>query len=245
LVPRDRKWGPIFRIFVISDVPVSRVGLVHVLRADRRLRVIGNADGWEDALCSMRELEPAPDVLLVDLPLAEGIGGLPALLEAFPTLPVVALAAAEDEEAIIPWAEAGVSGLLSRHASLDELIRIVDGAARGETMCTQRVTSVLMHWLARAGQRRPSDGALAPRLTVRERQIVRLIDQGLSNKEIARHLQIELPTVKNHVHHILRKLNASRRGEAAAILRGESVEPDVLGVGVEPLPFRRGDGAAS
>jgi two-component system, NarL family, nitrate/nitrite response regulator NarL len=235
----------IFRIFVISDVPVSRVGLVHVLRADRRLRVIGNADGWEEALRGMRELEPPPDVLLVDLPLPEGLGGLPALLAAFPTLPVVALAGSEDEETIIPWAEAGVSGLLSRHASLDELIRIVDGAARGQTMCTQRVTSVLMRWLARAGQRRPSDGVLAPRLTLREREIARLIDQGLSNKEIARHLQIELATVKNHVHNILRKLNASRRGEAAAILRGEGVEPDVLAVGADSPPLRRNDGAAS
>jgi two-component system nitrate/nitrite response regulator NarL len=210
----------LFHIFITSDVPLFRLGLVRTLAVDARLEVMGSADGWDATLRRLREAATAPDALLVDLGPPEGPHGLIGLAEEHPDLPVVALAGSEDEEAIIPWAEAGVSGLLGRRASLDELVRVVEAAVAGETACSLEVTPVLMRCLARIGERRSPEGRLVPLLTLREREIVSLIDEGLSNKEIARRLQIELPTVKNHVHHILRKLNASRRGEAAAMLRG-------------------------
>ena len=83
-------------------------------------------------------------------------------------------------------------------------------------MCSPKLAAVLLRRVARdAGEQRPAPGAL----TAREREIAELIEQGCSNKEIAERLEIGLPTVKNHVHNILTKLNATRRGQAAAMLR--------------------------
>lgn len=212
------------RVFIISDVPLYRMGLAQVLMLDGRLRVVGTAGGWADGLRAMHVLHAGPDALLVDLGLPQGVGEVRTLASAFREIPVVALTSSEDEQTVIPSTEAGGFGVLSRCASLDELVQAVESVADGETLGTPRVTAALLRCVARRGER-PSEGPSAPRLTLREREIMGLIDQGLSNKEIAGQLRIELPTVKNHVHHILRKLNASCRGEAAAMLRGDRPRP--------------------
>jgi DNA-binding NarL/FixJ family response regulator len=98
--------------------------------------------------------------------------------------------------------------LLARDAGMADLVRALRGAAE-EAAGSSRAD-------------RRGDGP-QPRLTAREREIIELIDEGLSNKEIARALSIEVPTVKNHVHHVLEKLGASRRGQAAARLRHSGV----------------------
>jgi len=109
-----------------------------------------------------------------------------------------------------------VSGLLERDADVDEVAQAIATAADGGTVCSPRLAALLLRGVARAAGERP--GAAAP-LTTREREIADLLEQGLSNKEIAARLAIELPTVKNHVHSILTKLKASGRGRAAAMLR--------------------------
>ena len=130
----------------------------------------------------------------------------------------VALALGETESEIIDWAEAGVSAYVTREASIDELVIVIERVTRGEVLCSPKVAGSLFRRvsaLATGGQTSP-----APvRLTARERQIVDLINEGLSNKEIAGQLVIELATVKNHVHNVLVKLNVARRGEAAARVR--------------------------
>ena len=90
-------------------------------------------------------------------------------------------------------------------------MQAVETTAGGGTVCSPKLAAVL---LRRAGGHRP-----AGTLTAREREIAALIEQGCSNKEIAERLEIGLPTVKNHVHNILTKLHATRRGQAAAMLR--------------------------
>jgi DNA-binding NarL/FixJ family response regulator len=106
---------------------------------------------------------------------------------------------------------------VSREATLAELLDGVEAAARGEALVSEPVAAALIRRVASvAGERTVANGTL---LTRREREIVRLIGDGLSNKEIATSLQIELATVKNHVHNILEKLHVARRGEAAARLR--------------------------
>jgi two-component system, NarL family, nitrate/nitrite response regulator NarL len=93
------------------------------------------------------------------------------------------------------------------------LLQTIESVERGELLCTPRVAASLLHrvqWLSRYAQPAP-----AQHLTYREREVLQLIDQGFSNKEIARALSIELGTVKNHVHNILNKLKVARRSEAA------------------------------
>lgn len=200
-------------VFIISDVPLYRMGLAQVLMFDGRLRVVGSAGDWAEGVRNMRLSGVTTDVLLVDLRLPHAVGRVRAFASASGGIPVVALTNCGGADTVIPWVNSEASGLVSRRASLDEVVGTVESAAQREPPCTPRVTADWLRCLAR--------------LTVREREIIGLIDEGLSNKEIARRLRIELPTVKNHVHHILRKLNAHRRGEAAAMLRGDRPQPRV------------------
>jgi two-component system, NarL family, nitrate/nitrite response regulator NarL len=142
----------------------------------------------------------------------------PAIRAISTTLPhakLLALGVVESRDEAVAHAEAGITACVSREASADHLVDTIHRAACDElvppsgTALAQRAATVL-------GQDAEEPEG---RLTVRELEIVALIDQGLSNKEIARRLCIELATVKNHVHHILEKLRVHRRGEAAARIR--------------------------
>jgi DNA-binding NarL/FixJ family response regulator len=195
------------RVFIISEVRLYREGLDALLRDDSRLDVVGTAAGVPDALAHLPELERPPDAVLLDVPAPVGLRAPGQLEAAVPDARVVALNVADDD--VIAWAETGVRGLLDGGVDVDEVAQAVATTAEGGTVCSPKLAAVLLQRVAR-----PSSS-----LTARERQIAELIEQGLSNKEIAERLQIGLPTVKNHVHNILTKLKATRRGQAAAMLR--------------------------
>jgi DNA-binding NarL/FixJ family response regulator len=118
----------------------------------------------------------------------------------------------------VACAAAGVSGYVLHDEPHEELMKAVLAVARGEIWCPPRVAAVLMRRMGPHGST-PDMPLGTARLTVREREILALIDGGLSNKEIARKLSIEVRTVKNHVHNLLEKLRVHRRGEAVALLR--------------------------
>ena len=204
-------------MFIISEVRLYREGLVRLLRRDARLEVVGTATAVGDALEQLPALAEPPEAVLLDVPHPAGPGQLVQLEPAVPTARIVALNVPEaDEGAVIAWAEAGVSGLLARDVGVEDVAKAVETTAQGGTVCSPQLAAVLLRHVARDAEAPPA----AP-LTSREREIAALIEQGLSNKEIAARLEIGLPTVKNHVHHILTKLKAARRGQAAAMLRGE------------------------
>ncbi len=129
------------------------------------------------------------------------------------------------EREVIACAEAGVACCLTAEASIDDLVAAIGSVARGEAPCSPWTAAVLLRRVASlARERRAPVGthvaeAPRPRLTTRELEIVELVDQGLSNKQIAQQLHIELPTVKNHMHRILDKLGVRRRAEAAELVR--------------------------
>jgi DNA-binding NarL/FixJ family response regulator len=134
---------------------------------------------------------------------------------------VIALSVEETDEELIACAEAGVAGFVRRDAAFDELTTTISSVVRGELPCSPQTAAILLRRIAQlAAERRRV--TVTARLTPREREIVRLIDDGLSNKEIAGRLHIELATVKNHVHNILEKLQVHGRLEAAAHLRGDA-----------------------
>jgi DNA-binding NarL/FixJ family response regulator len=204
------------RVFIISEVRLYRDGLARMLRRDQRLDVVGTAGAVDDALEALAGDPPA--AVLLDLPAPAGLESLRRLEAAVPTARIIVLNVPDaDEQAVIAWAEAGVGGLLSRDVGLDDVAQAVETTAGGGTVCSPRLAALLLRRLARSAEQRP----VSSPLTAREREIAALLEQGMSNKEIAARLQIELPTVKNHVHSILTKLKASRRGQAAAMLRDE------------------------
>jgi len=217
--PRSVLLRPGTEVFLLVSVRLYRDGIADALRRDPRFRVVGSAASLDSA--RLDDLAASPDVVLVDLDLAEGVNVVRALRDEWPTTRIVALAVREADEDIISWAEAGVSGLVSRDATLAELLDAVEGAMNDAVPCRPAVAAVLLRRVASLrGEGVPIEGRA---LTPRELEIVSLIAEGRSNKEIARSLQIELATVKNHVHNILEKLGVARRTEAvaAARLRGE------------------------
>ena len=157
----------------------------------------------------------APDVVLLDLTIDDALDAVRAVAGSETRL--IALGVREVERDVVEAAEAGVAGYVGRNASLRELVEAVECTARGESPCPPTIAALLLGRIA-ASARGPSPD-LAARLTPREAEIVELIDEGLSNKQIAGRLSIEPATVKNHVHSILEKLDVTRRGEAAAALR--------------------------
>ena len=203
-------------VLIVTDIRLFREGLANILRRDRGVRVAATASAAE-ALRAVAESRPA--VALVDMATADALATIRALVLAAPELKVVALAVPETEGEVIACAEAGISGLVSRDASLDDLIEAIDSVSRGEMVCSPRVAARLLRRVRTLAAER-ADEPRDPHLTAREMQILRLIEEGLSNKEIAQRLCIEVPTVKHHVHNLLEKLGVRRRGEAVARIRG-------------------------
>lgn len=205
------------RVLIISEVRLYREGLARLLRRDKRLDVVGTAGDVPDALESLAGLAEPPEAVLLDVPAPAGLEALQRLEPAVPMARIIVLNVSDtDEQGVIAWAEAGVSGLLARDVDVEDVAQAVGTTADGGTVCSPRLAALLLRRAARTAEDRP----VASPLTSREREIAELLE-GLSNKEIAARLQIELPTVKNHVHSILTKLKASRRGQAAAMLRDE------------------------
>jgi DNA-binding NarL/FixJ family response regulator len=204
------------RALVASDIRLYREGLTDGLARSGRVEVVGTAADADTAVAHARAL--APDVVLVDLVMAGWEDAVRAIAGGEGDACVVVLGVREVEDEVIACAEAGVSGYVTREASLDELTDVVESVARGESPCSPRISALLLRRVAEtAGRGRELPAA--ERLTRREAEIVGLIDEGLSNKQIAGRLSIEPATVKNHVHSILEKLQVERRAEAAARVR--------------------------
>jgi two-component system nitrate/nitrite response regulator NarL len=208
----------VIEVLVVAGVRFYRDGIAAALTADPRFAVVGSAGDVREAAASLDMLEP--DVVLLDLAGADGPALVRSLLERAPGARVVALGVREAEDDVLPLAEAGVAGYVTRDGSVEDLLAAVESVAAGETICSPRITATLLRRVALLARDRGAEQPNPERdLTSRERQIVALIDEGLSNKEIATRLRIELATVKNHVHNILEKLHVRRRGEAAAAVR--------------------------
>jgi DNA-binding NarL/FixJ family response regulator len=135
-----------------------------------------------------------------------------------PEVSVIALGVEESPDWVIACAEAGIAGYVTDSTSLDGLVARMADAVHGDFDCPPHIAAGLLRRLAVIGpaSRTPT---VQSRLTTRELEVATLLQQGLSNKQIARRLTIQLPTVKNHVHSILRKLDAPTRREAAEVLR--------------------------
>jgi DNA-binding NarL/FixJ family response regulator len=201
------------RVLVVSAIRLYREGLAESLARDGRFDVAGTAAGVDECLDAVRTLRP--DVVLLDLTTADALAAVRAVAGSETRL--IALGVREVESDVVEAAEAGVSGYVGRDASLQELVDAVECTARGESPCPPQIAALLIGRIAAAARGPAPD--LASKLTPREAEIVELIDEGLSNKQIAGRLSIEPATVKNHVHNILEKLDVTRRGEAAAALR--------------------------
>ena len=205
------------RVLVVSDIRLYRDGLAHILADEPRLAVVGTA---ADVSAAVREVAAhAPDVALVDMVMPQSIDAVRGIAATRPTVKVVALGIRETERDLLACAEAGVAGYVARAASVQDLVKTLEGVGRGELLCSAQAAAALWRRVA-ALAARAGGSAQENALTRREREIGTLLEGGLSNKDIAVRLGIEVATVKNHVHNLLEKLEVHRRAQAVARLQG-------------------------
>jgi DNA-binding NarL/FixJ family response regulator len=165
-----------------------------------------------------------PEIVLLDMGMASSVHLVRVLREVTPGAKVVAYAVAGDESDVISYAEAGVAGYVARDGSALDLVRAIQSVADGELICSPQVAAKAFHRLAMLSA--ATQASTTTTLTMREREIVALIAEGLSNKQIARRLTITLATVKHHVHNVLEKLQVERRGEAVVAARTRLLFPN-------------------
>jgi len=210
--------SPMISVLIVSDVRLYREGLAQMVASEEQIASVGMAATAEEALSAVHELDPA--VILVNVAMRDGIPLVRALHRMREAVKVVALAVPDDEQDVIAWAEAGAAGFVTAEQSFAELVAVIEGTARGDLPCSPWLAGVLLRRVGALGESVPSTESAAA-LTAREFEVADLIGSGLSNKEIASELYIEVTTVKNHVHRILDKLGVTRRADVAAKIRAE------------------------
>ena len=215
------------RVLLVSDIRLYREGVEAALARHGGVDVVGAAAGQREA--RVLATRARPNVALVDMTMPDSIACIRALHNAVPEVRAVALTVAEIESDVVACAEAGVFGYVTRESSLDELVAAIRSVVQGEMLCSPRIAATLVRHVA-ALAATPLTRPLAT-LTGRELQVVALIEEGLSNKEIAGRLLIEAATVKNHVHNILEKLQVPGRTEAAAEVRARGMSMRIHATG--------------
>jgi two-component system, NarL family, nitrate/nitrite response regulator NarL len=202
-------------VLIVADVRLHRDGLAATLRRQQKIYVLGAATSGDDGLAEARAV--SPDVILIDMAISDGVRAVRAFAREMPAAKILAVGVPEAEEEVIACVEAGATGCVTREAPIEEVVSALEAMARGEAPCSPLMTAAVFKRVQELAAGRPE--GLEERLTPREREILALIEEGLSNKQIAEALYIEIATVKNHVHSILEKLHVTRRGEAAAAVR--------------------------
>lgn len=194
------------RVLIADDHSVVREGLRMFLGRDADLEVVGEAADGAEALSLARQLRP--DIVLMDLlmPGMDGIRATAAIRRDLPETEVIALTSVLESESVLGAVKAGAIGYLLKDTQALELRRAIKAAAAGQVQLSPQASAYLLRSVQTPG---------APEaLTEREVDVLRLLAQGESNKEIARHLQVVEDTVKTHVRHILAKLGVQSRTQA-------------------------------
>ncbi len=199
------------RVLVVDDHPLYREGLVTALSMVDGVEVVGEAGDGAEAVELARRL--APDVVVMDLNLPT-VGGIEATRRITAELPgtaVLVLTMLEGDDALFAAMRAGARGYLLKGADRQEIARALATVANGEVVFSATLAARVLAWFGRDGGR---VAAPFPELTDRELEVLRLVAQGLNNREIAKQLFISENTVKNHVRNILEKLHLHSRMEA-------------------------------
>ncbi|HEX8869649.1 MAG TPA: response regulator transcription factor [Lentzea sp.] len=205
-------------MLIVDDQAAIRDALAVMLDLDPDISVVGTASNGQEALAAVEEL--APEVVLMDLnmPVMGGAEATGSLRESHPDLPVVVLTTFDDDDSILAALRAGARGYLTKDADRGTIIQAVRGAHAGNAILDPAVQLRLLDLASRKPVEQPGID-----LTVREREVLDLIGEGLRNGEIARRLFISEATVKTHINNLFAKADLHSRADAvrlALALRG-------------------------
>ncbi len=217
-------------LVIVSDIRLYREGLEEILEREDILHVKGTAGNVEQAIGEIRK--NSPDVVLIDMTMINSNKVVEYIASVYRHMKIIALAVTEDEDVIFSCAKAGIAGYLTRESSIKQLIDTICGVFEGELYCPRRIAArllkklkILSHHVETSDCEVIESPANSKNvvLTKREKQIASLLSKGLSNKEIARKLTIEVSTVKNHIHNILTKMDVHNRIQAVRQLQYDTI----------------------
>ena len=214
------------RILLVDDQPLFRKAIASLIDDQPDFTVVGEAENGLDGVEQARALQPDLVVMDVDMPVMSGVEAVKLIREQVPATKVVMLTVSEDEDDLFDAIRYGAHGYLLKDLRPEQLYDMLRSVMRNETPLSPaiagRVLTALRGWSTSGGaaagpiRSAPSATPEGPQLTRREIEILQLVADGLSNKEIGARLSITEGTVKNHVHNALEKLHLENRIQAAA-----------------------------
>jgi len=201
------------RVLIADDHSMVRTGLATFIRVQPDLELVGEARDGQEALRLCEKLEP--DVILMDLvmPRMDGVAATRAIRERWPQVQVIALTSFQEKELVQDALQAGAISYLLKDVSTDELADAIRAAYAGRSTLAPEAAQALIQ-MARSTSESPAPGH---DLTPREREVLALMVEGLSNPQIGERLSISVTTVRSHVSNILSKLGVSNRAGAIAL----------------------------
>ena len=204
----------VIRIFLLDDHEIVRRGLRDLFEDQPDLTVVGDSGSAVDAAHIIPALRPHVAVLDARLPDGSGIDVCRTVRSRHPEIRAVILTSYDDDEALFAAIMAGASGYVLKQIRSDALLDAVRRVAAGQSLLDPAVTTRVLHRLRHGGEDEPEELAV---LTEREREILALIAEGLTNRQIGRRLYLAEKTVKNYVSSLLAKLGLERRTQAAVL----------------------------
>jgi DNA-binding NarL/FixJ family response regulator len=213
------------RVFLLDDHEVVRRGLKDLLEDEPDIRVVGEASTAGQAVARGPALRPDVAVLDVRLPDGNGIAVCRELRSRMPDLPCLMLTSFDDDEALLDAILAGAAGYVLKQIKNSDLVEAVRTVASGQSMLDPATTGRLLDSLRGEPEDAGEQGPLSD-LAPREREILALIGDGLTNREIGKRLYLSEKTVKNNISRLLSKLGVERRIQAAVIATEAGVRPD-------------------
>lgn len=208
------------RVLIVDDHDMLREGLAAFLRAFHDLQLVGEASSGSEAVRLCQELNP--DVVLMDLvmPEMDGVNAIQNITQSQPHIRIIALSSFGDEKLVRAALSVGATSYLLKNVSASRLAEAIRATRAGLPTLAPEVTQILL-------TSAPAPQSSSTQLTAREQEVLDLMEAGLSNAEVARHLKISQYTVKNHVSNILEKLGVSNRTEAVSlVLKKRIVQKD-------------------
>lgn len=203
------------RVLIADDHALFRRGLIMVLESEPDIEVVAEAQDGAEVIAKTEEF--VPDVVLMDvrMPKLNGIEAARAIREMVPSVKIVMLTVSDEEDDLFDAIKAGANGYLLKEISIEEVADAIRSVTTGQSLLSPSMASKLLNeFNALAKQADEKPRLAAPRLTTRELEVLKLVAQGMSNRDVAEQLFIAENTVKNHVRNILEKLQLHSRMEA-------------------------------
>lgn len=208
------------RILLVDDHDLFREGLAGIINAQADMEIIGEASDGLEALVKAQELKPNLILMDVQMPGIDGLEATRRIKQVLPDTAIVMLTVRDDNERLFESIKNGVQGYLLKTINSREMLELLRGVVEGEAAISPSMAGKVLGEFRRMSRLIPlDDGLEIETLTHREREVIDLAAQGLTDKEIAERLTISLHTVKSHMRNVLSKLQVNTRHEAARLAR--------------------------